>query len=91
MRSPPDKKRRMRQNRFNAEGQAALLVGESILMALIEHGVLTKNQLVDAIDMAILTKQQMAEDGQDVEVSRIAAGLLTMLRTSIASLTELDA
>ena len=87
--SPPDQKRRMRQNRFNAEGQAALLVGESILMALIEYGVLTKNQLIDVIDTAILTKQQMAEEGQDVEVSRIAAGLLTTLRTSIASLAEL--
>lgn len=80
-----------RQNRFNAEGQTALLVGESILVALIEYGVLTKNRLIDAIDTAILTKQQRAEDSQDVEVSRIAAGLLTTLRTSIASQTELDA
>jgi hypothetical protein len=88
VRSLPDEKRRTPQNHFNAEGQAALLVGESILMALIEYGVLTKNQLIDVIDTAILTKQQMAEEGQDVEVSRIAAGLLTTLRTSIASLTE---
>jgi hypothetical protein len=30
----------------------------------------------------------MAEDGQDAEVSRIAAGLLTALQTSIASFTK---
>jgi hypothetical protein len=79
------RERRTGQNQFNAEGQAAMLIGESILMALIEHGVLTKSQLVDAIDTAILTKRQMADDGQDIEVSRIAAGLLTALQTSIAS------
>lgn len=77
--------RQTRQNQFNAEGQAAMLIGESILIALIEHGILTKSQLIDAIDTAILTKRQMADDGQDVEVSRIAAGLLTALQTSIAS------
>ena len=77
--------RRARQTHFNAEGQAAMMVGESILMALIEHGILTKMQLIDAIDTAILTKRQMVEEGQDAEVSRIAAGLLAALQSSIAS------
>jgi hypothetical protein len=80
--------RRDHQTHFFAEGQAAMVIGESILMALIEHGVLTKQQLLDAIDTAILTKRQMAEDGQDVEVSLIAAGLLTALQTSIAAVAE---
>jgi hypothetical protein len=65
-----------------------MLVGESILMALVEHGILTKMQLIDAIDTAILTKRQMAEEGNDVEVSRIAAGLLAALQTSIASFAK---
>jgi hypothetical protein len=82
-----NRERRTRQNQFNAEGQTAMLIGESILIALIEHGILTKLQLVDAIETAIITKRQMAEDGQDVEVSLIAAGLLTALQTSIASVT----
>ena len=81
------RERRARQTHFNAEGQAAMLIGESILIALIEHGILTKSQLVDAIDTAIIAKRQMADDGQDVEVSRIAAGLLTALQTSIASVS----
>lgn len=81
-------RRRARQTHFNAEGQAAMLVGESILIALIEHGILTKMQLIDAIDTAILTKRQMVEDGQDAEVSRVAAGLLTSLQTSIASFSK---
>ena len=46
-------RRRGRQTHFNAEGQAAMLIGESILMALIEHGILTKTQLIDAIDTAM--------------------------------------
>jgi hypothetical protein len=79
---------RDRQTQFAAEGQAAMVIGESILMALIERRVLTKQQLLDAIDTAILTKRQMAEDGQDVEVSLIAAGLLTALQTSIAAVAE---
>jgi hypothetical protein len=81
-------RRRTRQSHFNAEGQAAMLVGESILMALMEHGILSKMQLIDAIETAILAKRQMAEDGQDAEVSRIAAGLITALQTSIASFTK---
>ena len=64
------------------------VISESILMALIEHGVLTKAQLIDAIDTAILAKRQMVQEGQDVEVSRIAAGLLTALQTSLASFTK---
>ena len=80
--------RRARQTRFNAEGQAALMVSESLLMALIEHGVLTKAQLIDAIDTAILAKRQMVVERQDPEVARIAAGLLTTLQTSIASFAE---
>jgi hypothetical protein len=83
-----DGRRRGRQAYFNAEGQAALVISESILMALIDHGVLTKAQLIDAIDTAILAKRQMAQEGQDVEVSRIAAGLLTALQTSLASFTK---
>ena len=51
-----DGRRRGRQTYFNAEGQAAMVISESILMALIEHGVLTKAQLIDAIDTAILAK-----------------------------------
>ena len=82
-------RRRARQTHFNAEGQAALMVAESILIALIEHNVLTKMQLVEAIDTAISTKRQMAEDGQDPEVSRIAAGLLAALQTSIASFANI--
>ena len=50
--------------------------------------MLTKAQLIDAIDTAILAKRQMAQEGQDVEVSRIAAGLLTALQTSLASFTK---
>jgi hypothetical protein len=64
-----------------------MLVGKSILLALIEPGILTTSQLVDAIETAIIAKRQMAEDGQDVEVSRIAAGMLTALQTSITSVS----
>ena len=65
------------------------MVAESILIALIEHNVLTKMQLVEAIDTAISTKRKMAEDGQDPEVSPIAAGLLAALQTSIASFANI--
>ena len=34
---------RDRQTHFAAEGQAAMVIGESILMALIEHRVLTNS------------------------------------------------
>ncbi|MBV8456347.1 MAG: hypothetical protein JO122_07000 [Acetobacteraceae bacterium] len=81
-------RRRTKQTHFTAEGQAALMVAESILIALMEHNVLTKMQLIDALDTAILTKRQMVEDGQDAEVSRIAAGLLAAIQTSIASFAE---
>ena len=88
MRSHDGRRRRARQTYFNAEGQAAMVLSESILIASMEHGVLTKAQLIDAIDTAILAKRQMVQEGQDVEVSRIAAGLLTALQTSLASFTN---
>ena len=64
------------------------MVGESILIALMEHNVLTKIQLIEAIDTALSTKRQMVEDGQDMEVSRIAAGMLAALQISFPSFTK---
>ena len=51
-------------------------------------GCSPKTQLIEAIDTAIAAKRQMVEEGQDAEVSRIAAGLLTALQTSLASFTK---
>jgi hypothetical protein len=67
-----------RQNYFNAEGEAAMVISKNVLIALIEHCVLTEAQLIDGIDSAIAAKRQSVEEGQDVEVSRIAAGLVAV-------------
>jgi hypothetical protein len=79
-----DGHRRGRQAYFNAEGQAAMVISESILMGLIEHGVLTKRNSSTLSIPQSWQKRQMVQEGQDVEVSRIAAGLFTALQTSLA-------
>ena len=69
--------------RRKAEGQAAMMLIESVLLALIDRGILTKAEVQELIETVIETKRNIAADGSSVEVENAAAGLLVNLANSL--------
>ena len=69
----------------DAHGQAALLLAESILHLLMEAGILTSEQAVDAVRTAAAVKVEAAEQSDESETQmRRSLGLLNRIEISIA-------
>ena len=66
-------------------GQAALWLGESLILALIEANLLNTDAILEAIDIVIAAKKAKADAGCDPEVSRAAVTQLASISTSIAA------
>lgn len=68
-----------------AEGQAALWLSESLILALINSGVLDKDSMLEAVDVAIAAKRGMALSGSESEIATAAIALLASISASIAA------
>ena len=79
--SPPSDA--MADVRGKAEGQAAIMLIESVLLVLLDRSILSKADVLETIEIVIETKQNIAKDGQSVEVENMAAGLLKTLANSL--------
>ena len=66
-------------------GQAALWLGESLILALIEANLLNTETILEAIDIVIAAKKAKAEACGHPEVSRAAATQLASISASIAA------
>ncbi|WP_174275052.1 hypothetical protein [Sphingomonas bacterium] len=67
-----------------AQGQAALLLLESLIHSLLDNGGLTKDQAIEAIDSAMQVKEaSIDEHKEDERVSRKSLTLLTSMQNSI--------
>ena len=71
------------ETRRKAEGQAAMMLIESVLLALIDRAVLTKADVLESIEIVIETKRNIAAEGRSVDVERAAEGLLVNLANSL--------
>ena len=66
-------------------GQAALWLGESLILALIEANLLNTETILEAIDIVIAAKKAKADAGCDPDVSRAAVTQLASISASIAA------
>lgn len=66
-------------------GDAALTLIECLMVAIIEHRILTTQEMVDAVEAAIATKRQMVADDDHPEIASAAAGVLSTLANSLAA------
>ena len=64
-------------------GQAALMLVESLLLLLIENGVIQKEQATEAIDGIVEIKQEIAGKSESVVVSIASIGLLRAVSGSL--------
>ena len=69
-------------------GQAALMLCESLMLLLVEDGVIRKDQAVEAIKDVIEVKQEIAGVSESVVVSVASIGLLKGVSRSIAAAPE---
>ena len=69
-----------------AQGQAALLLIESLIHSLLDNGTLSKAQAIEAIESAFQVKDESAADQKEpAAILRRSLGLLSSLRNSIAA------
>ena len=67
------------------EGHAALWLGESLILALVEANLLHTDTILEAIDIVIAAKKAKADAGGHPEISRAAATHLASISASIAA------
>ena len=67
------------------EGHAALWLGESLILALVEANLLHTDTILEAIDIVIAAKKAKADAGGHPEISLAAATHLASISASIAA------
>lgn len=60
---------------------------EELLQLLVSRQLLTIEEIVNTVETVIDTKQQMIVDGEDPEISLVAAGALSTLANSLAAMS----
>ena len=70
-------------------GQAALMLCESLMLLLVERGVIGKDQAANAIDGIIEVKREIAGKRESVVVSVASIALLQDVAQSVAAAPEL--
>ena len=68
-----------------ADGEAALWLTESIAIALLEAGVLSRDTILEAIESVVAAKQAEAEQEGQPEIARAAAARLASIASSLGA------
>lgn len=68
-----------------AQGHAALWLSESLILALIDTGVVDKDLMLEVVDGVIAAKRGQALGGRDPEIATASVALLAAISTSIAA------
>ena len=66
-------------------GQAALMLCESLMLLLVEEGIIHKSQAAEAIDDVIDVKREIAGETESVVVSVTSIALLKIVAQSISA------
>jgi len=78
-------KKQDEKNTVLGEGQAALWLSESLILALLEANLLNTDTILEAIDIVIAAKKAQAAAGSETDVSRAAVTQLASISASIAA------
>lgn len=67
----------------DAAGHAAFVAVEALILTLIDKHILTADEAIEAIELCVATKRQLAEEGRHPQISITAARLLSVLTNSL--------
>lgn len=73
---------------YLGEARAALCLVESLMLALLDAGVLTREQIIFAIEASVRTKLQASVDGDDTALMDQAAVAMGGIANSLAAARE---
>jgi hypothetical protein len=68
-----------------AYAEASIMLLECLMLVLIEQRLLTKDQIVSAVESAIATKRQMVADHENQKIATVAAGVLRIIANSLTA------
>ena len=66
-------------------GQAALMLCESLMVLLVEEGILRKEQCIEAVEGVVEVKQEIAGTSESVVVSMASISLLRAVAQSVSA------
>ncbi|MCF4126981.1 hypothetical protein [Methylobacterium sp. SyP6R] len=73
-------------DRFHAAAaQAALMLVESLMLVLVERGVIPADEVIEAVETVIETKRRLVEDGHEPQTASYAAAMLATIANSLAA------
>ena|SRR5438105_3873097 len=72
-------------NDILGEGQAALWLTESLILALLEANLLDTDTILEAIDTVIAAKKVKAAEGSERDIARAAITHLASISASVAA------
>lgn len=70
---------------YFAEARSALCLVESLMLALLDAGVLTREQILFAIETSIRTKLKAAAEGDDPALMDQSAAIMGVIANSLAA------
>ena len=70
---------------YFAEARAALCLVESLMLALLDASLLTREQIIFGIETSIRTKRQAAVEGDDPELMDQAGVVMGAIGNSLAA------
>jgi hypothetical protein len=73
-----------------AEGEAALMLIECLMLVLIEEKIFTVERMAETIETVLATKLQMIQEGEHPKISLLATGLLRRVENSIVAARPLS-
>jgi len=68
-----------------AYAEAAVMLVECLMLALMEKEVLSLESLTQSVEAAIEAKQGLVRDGAHPQIAAIAAGVLSRIANSLAA------
>jgi hypothetical protein len=68
-----------------AYAEAAILLIESLMLHLVERGLVSSSDLVEFMEAAVETKREMVREGVHPHVAAIAKGVLTSISNSVGA------
>jgi hypothetical protein len=71
-----------------AQGEAAWMLIECLMMAMIDRGLIPRDDMINMVETVISTKQQMIADHEHPHLCAVTAGLLSRLTNSLAAHRE---
>jgi hypothetical protein len=68
-----------------AQGEAAWMLLESLMLAMIDRGLVSRDDLIDMVENVSATKKQMVAEREHPRIASVAVGLLSTLGNSLAA------